>query len=998
VTDRIAEQMKEADGTRQQHLIHLGDVYYGGAAEEYASRMVKFWPPAAKADQSPIGSWSLNGNHDMYSGGQGYFDTLLRQPFMLRWHGDAQGQPSSFFLIEDPDWQVFGLDTSWNLPSLAGAIFGRPTLKDYGGQNGRLTVEQVKWMTAQRDPAKGCILLTHHQPASSRTNEDQHSDEAVAMLKSFGVYAQIDAWIWGHEHRCAVFKPQAARDKKGRLADAPDFCALVGHGGVPVPKKNFGAPELKSPDVRWEEDRFDSSARIYEGERVLPTGFARIETSPGSFDFRLFDYTGAERFRQVVKRGQAAAPTRGRGRGARPDLLALAAPVVSETPVATIEIGLVKGGIESVHSASLSRQKIDAIAVGHYVGVKPQAAERRLDEAVTAALLQKRAGRPVGEASPTPSTDLVLTLLTERGTFRGELGRPFILPDPRDPNRLIVLAGMGVPGHFGVPELAVLAQELCWTLGRLEKRHLATVLIGAGAGNLSIEDAIGAWLRGIRRALSSSSGDVGHRLCRITFVENDANTFRQIDHALRAALAQPDPALAVRYAGPGEAELAAARQEALQQARAEAEAEFDHEPPPGEAEELVPVRITVGLQRKTYQFAAMTKSASVPQREIPLDPRLVNEANDELANAEAGEQESCGRFLERLLLPEEFRATIYTPAPIVLALDATTARLHWEMIARTGSRTEALPIQEGTGFDPNDFLGTSYGLTRQLRTTFAPAPEPPPPPQRTLRVLVIADPAADAPLPGARAEAEEVASTFERFNQEQAGATGHSVEVVCLFGPEQAKRTTVLKKLMLEKFDVLHYAGHCVYDEVEPLNSGWIFSVKDDLRITANELQRIDRVPRFIFSNACESGITPDRADLRNAAMAPSFAEAFFARGVADFVCTAWPVDDEAARLFASRLYGELLGLTRPGRFAYMHHAMCEARRAVASTAGGARTWGAYQHYGNPYLRFFDHPASPPAGEAAPEPTPSPAAARRRAAPKTTPKKRSATKRPGKPH
>jgi hypothetical protein len=28
-------------------------------------------------------------------------------------------------------------------------------------------------------------------------------------------------------------------------------------------------------------------------------------------------------------------------------------------------------------------------------------------------------------------------------------------------------------------------------------------------------------------------------------------------------------------------------------------------------------------------------------------------------------------------------------------------------------------------------------------------------------------------------------------------------------------------------------------------------------------------------------------------------------------------------------------------------------RRAGPSMAAGARTWGAYQHYGNPYFRFF---------------------------------------------
>jgi hypothetical protein len=64
--------------------------------------------------------------------------------------------------------------------------------------------------------------------------------------------------------------------------------------------------------------------------------------------------------------------------------------------------------------------------------------------------------------------------------------------------------------------------------------------------------------------------------------------------------------------------------------------------------------------------------------------------------------------------------------------------------------------------------------------------------------------------------------------------------------------------------------------------------------LSANELNSIERIPRFIFSNACESGIAPAWADKQAAFMAPSFTEAFVARGVANFVCMAWPIDDAA--------------------------------------------------------------------------------------------------------
>ncbi len=307
VAGSIRDQLEAGDNSRQRHVIHLGDAYYAGEPDEYTERMLPFWP-VASGERNSIGSWSLNGNHDMYSGGHGYFDTLLREDYLIRWHGDASGEPSSFFLIEDQDWQVFGLDTSWNTPSLGSAIFGKPTLNDYGGQNGVLTKEQVTWMAKVRDQSKGCILLTHHQPGSSRSNESQHADEAVALLKAGGVYAGIDAWIWGHEHRGVVFKPKAQRTSK-RLKDAPAFCACLGHGGIPVTKKNL-AVENRIADVLWEEDRLDDDAPLYEGERVVPFGFGRIDTQPGAFTFQMFDHDGKLRYGCVVARGiGSGAPT-----------------------------------------------------------------------------------------------------------------------------------------------------------------------------------------------------------------------------------------------------------------------------------------------------------------------------------------------------------------------------------------------------------------------------------------------------------------------------------------------------------------------------------------------------------------------------------------------------------------------------------------------------------------------------------------------------------------
>jgi hypothetical protein len=243
-------------------------------------------------------------------------------------------------------------------------------------------------------------------------------------------------------------------------------------------------------------------------------------------------------------------------------------------------------------------------------------------------------------------------------------------------------------------------------------------------------------------------------------------------------------------------------------------------------------------------------------------------------------------MMERLLIPADLRHHLVGPAPLVMVLDTTAARIHWEMVAQTTSVGDWPAEMSGTEDDlQRAFLGTSRGFTRQLVTTFAPAPQPPPPPRRLLRVLVVADPAEDARLPGAEEEGVAVADLFETFNEVWGPESDNRVTVVRLLGSTEATRTHVLRHLMLRSYDVLHYAGHCVFDERDFNRQGWVFT--DGELLSPNELKRIDRIPKFVFSNGCESGITPDRSEERSAGLAPGFAESFFQRGVANFVWTA---------------------------------------------------------------------------------------------------------------
>jgi hypothetical protein len=766
--------------------------------------------------------------------------------------------------------------------------------------------------------------------------------------------------------------------------------------GLPteMPERRAAAPSQVDLRAQFDADQAADAARLQlslrrmsvRGVRSESDSEGRVTTDPALDPGAMLVSPEERKVEEAITRGFMAY------RGDEESTAGSAAE--DQFEITEVEIGLVHGGIESIdydaiRSAIARRDSgvsddparkgypIDAIAVGHYIGVQPQYAELKLDEAISAALL----GVKYEPNNPPPRSELVLTQYTERGIIHGRLGQPFIIPDPRaatgdEATRLIAIAGMNEPGRFGVPELTVLARELCWSLGRLNKFHLATVLIGSGEGNLSLRDAVAGWLTGIKRAVYGSKFDSKRRLQCITFVDNDARRVIRLDYLIKREQASNEQVgFKIIYRALSDEELKQLKEKAFAAAQQELKKKWKNLdiPPEEEQPNDVPTRVTLSLDtdKKVYRFGAITDTASVPERETVIDPKLVWQANDELA----GEQKPSmqlerGRFLEELLIPADLRNKLYGKAPLVMMLDSTTARIHWEMVAQPAlggaAGGPAANITPGKFEYEDNFLGTCRSLTRQLRTTFAPAPEPPPPPQRVLRVLVVADPAPDAHLPGAQEEGVVVADLFESYNVvKRATQSTTRVEVKRLFGPIEATRTNVLRELIVRHYDVLHFAGHCVFEwDGNPNRSGWIFNLAGKELLSADELRRVDRIPKFVFSNACESGITPDRSQERSDRLAPSFAEAFFERGVANFVCTAWPVDDLAARTFALTLYSSLLGIdvdANTGRSLNsgtgaqpMHEAMQKARLAIARTPNGRTTWGCYQHYGNPYFRLFD--------------------------------------------
>jgi len=618
----------------------------------------------------------------------------------------------------------------------------------------------------------------------------------------------------------------------------------------------------------------------------------------------------------------------------------IAAPATVSTPGRQIHLRVRNLPIESAGEKlkkTASQAPVDTLVAGHYINVLPSASEGALDRGIS--IRDKREMGRIAE-------------LTRRGVIHGILGEVFLLEDPRSTGRTVMLCGMGHQGQFGWPELRSMARQMLWTASRLGKKHVATVLIGAGEGNLPIDQCIVAWVRGIEDVLQDSSLD--RCVESITFCEFSAERTLQLDRLFASEIGSRSLGERIvhqriskaehkKIRAGWEAKLKERHASELKRIRTEA----DLAPPPGQ--QMTTDRLLVAKIDGGYSFAAIQRNASVPERRVPLDSLLVEEANDRFPGLADGEvQFTHGRFFKRLLMPAEFDPILSTPEPLIVVLDSTTARIHWEVMAHIEGRANAKSDREA-------FLGLQRGLTRQFRTTLAGLTQGPSISDGALRILLIADPALEHRLAGAELEAAELSKLFGAFQlQLQAAPSAQRrikrVELKRLVGPSEATRLAVLEELVVNRYDIVHYAGHCFYDKTNPEKSGWIFS--GETVLSANELRRIGQAPSFVFSNACESGITPDRSEQRSAELPASFAESFFQQGVQNFVCTGWPVGDRAALLFAQTLYTVWLGIGRR-QGAPLHQAMRDARQAVFNEAFGKKTWGAYQHYGDPDAKLY---------------------------------------------
>lgn len=245
----VAQQVLRVLMDQSPHYtVHLGDVYYSGTPEQEKERFVDLWRAGS------LGSFALNSNHEMYSGGKGYFDVALAHPKFALQGG------TSYFALVTPSWLVLGLDTAYADHSF---LYQKGSLSDAQADFIRATATQYS--------DRHILLLSHHQGIdnSSKRNAPLWSQVMNTLPR------KPDLWFWGHIHEPAVHSTDAPADGV--------YCRCAGHGGVPYKPLSLGK-------LIWTEDRhgWDSEER-----RRAPNGCIIIELEADGWTERWYDERGA---------------------------------------------------------------------------------------------------------------------------------------------------------------------------------------------------------------------------------------------------------------------------------------------------------------------------------------------------------------------------------------------------------------------------------------------------------------------------------------------------------------------------------------------------------------------------------------------------------------------------------------------------------------------------------------------------------------------------------
>jgi len=619
-------------------------------------------------------------------------------------------------------------------------------------------------------------------------------------------------------------------------------------------------------------------------------------------------------------------------------------------------------------------------------------------------------------------SDLVsLEKFIELGIVVSNLGALNLFPLPEglsrleDPARKIVprhvlLGGFGEPGHMNRENVRFVFTNVVYAMKCMGLTVMSTSLVGTLRRVLNTQQSLRAILEGVEEGMRRF--DVDTIDLRIAYVgEAQGRIVKRTLDSLRDTRAfngrllfepaeKPGPGRPTGFDQPSRDESEAYGESAAAQITVTSanvdeflltSTDSDKSKEPEQADH--------SMKKRVLKYSALSSSSIIPVRRVAVQDYFADMLPKRvLSQARPREQWQYGYLMMRCFFPEDFQRIVEDGTRLTLVLDRETAQIPWEMAGFKLRSDER-------------FFGTDIELSRQFRSVLGETNGHAPELNHMLRVLIIADPATDQrdALEFAKAEGIDVAgviadarAAYGDYDENDHDSPGRmDIRIYLRIGNrerdgriEQDERLTalkaacgddididrcdpveILKLLMTEDFDIVHYAGHGMFDP-ETGAMGWL--IDSNCFLTAEEIFRVRRVPRLVFANSCHSGRLQAQLSIEDAvARQVGMAEAFFSRGIENYVGTAWEVEDMAAREMAATFYRNALGVMRapdsgavstidpqtigaslklarkqaidrlvnvPASDATMTFE--QARQDVDVIRG--TSWGAYQHYGLP--------------------------------------------------
>ena len=258
-------------------LIHLGDIYYSGTSREVQER---FLTVCRETPGLNIPIYTLSGNHDMYSGGQGYY-----------WLLDQLGQPASYFCLRNDDWQLLAMDTGLH-DADPGTVISNLTYLDE---------RELAW---QRDKIANAgdrktILLSHHQLFCASGGVGNTPDGKPLALNPrlydgfADLFDQVALWMWGHEHNLIIYDEYAGL-KRGRCNGSAAVPTLLAQNPY-TPDPNLALPAgQSSPPI------MSASCRLGDNGEFYYHAYAMLTLKDKAADISYYQIPGEDAPRELI--------------------------------------------------------------------------------------------------------------------------------------------------------------------------------------------------------------------------------------------------------------------------------------------------------------------------------------------------------------------------------------------------------------------------------------------------------------------------------------------------------------------------------------------------------------------------------------------------------------------------------------------------------------------------------------------------------------------------